>query len=344
MAEIVEYQLPPDATETTWQALSELVCADITESFGAYGSRHTPAELLTQAQGSPARIRRWLAVSEGRVLGFARSVTGHPDNPDGADVYAWVRPEHRSRGVGRRLAEAACGAGESGRITARLFTSAVGSGGLAGPDGGFVDADHPGVRLALSLGLELGVVYELGRYDLEKPMVPLEQVLRSAREPQDEGWTTHCFEGVPPKEFQSAVAEAKNQTLQDAPQGTVAYTGKGWDAERVATHYQRLVTGHRVFFTLVMAGEEVVALTELSSPRRRPAGMGQQLFTVVMPSYRGHRLGLWIKATNLAFLKREVPECPGVVTMNAAANRHMRAVNETLGFTTTRAVGIFRSR
>ena len=344
MVEILEYQLPADATEPTWQGLSALICADVRDNFGAYGPEHTPSELLAQARNSAAAVRRWLAVAEEQVLGFARCVMNHPDNPDGVDAYVWVSPEHRRQGIGRCLAAALLAEiDDTSHVTARLFTKEVGTAGLAGPGGGFVDAGHPGVRLALGIGMELGVVYLLGRYDLRDPGVPLEAVLSRAREHLRPEWVTHSFEGPPPEKFQQAIAVAKNQTLVDAPQGNIAYTGDGWDAERVATHYGRLAAGDRVFFTLVLdADGGVVALTELSSPRQRPAAMAQQFFTVVMPEHRGHRLGLWTKATNLVSLVRAVPECPGVVAMNAAANRHMLAVNRELGFCTTKAVGIFQ--
>lgn len=148
---------------------------------------------------------------------------------------------------------------------------------------------------------------------------------------------------MPPEAWLEPIAAAKNRTLQDAPQGTIRYSGRGWDPERVASYHERLSRQHRVLLTLVLDEDgHAVALTELSSPIERPAAMGQQLFTVVMPEHRGHGLGALVKARNLLALKQAVPQTPGVVTMNAAANRHMLAVNEALGMRTTRAVGLFR--
>ena len=252
---------------------------------------------------------------------------------------------HRGRGHGRALAEVVLDAvRDTAYVTARLFTP-VPEGGqvLPGPDGGAVDPTCHNVRLARSLGLDLRIVYWLGYHDLTAPVEDLEQLFSAANRPLAAGWTCHTIEGVPPEEWLEPIAAAKNRTLQDAPQGSIRYSGWGWDPARVASYHERLSRQHRVLLTLVLDEEgHAVALTELSSPIERPAAMGQQLFTVVMPEHRGHGLGLLVKARNLLALKQAVPQTLGVVTMNAAANRHMLAVNEALGMCRTRAVGLFR--
>lgn len=342
---IEQYPLPEDPGDPTWRAVAQLMRADIRENFGPHGPEHDAAELLTQATTSVGRVRRWLAMEGEEVLGFARCVTDHPDNPDGADVHVHVGATHRGRGCGRALAEVVL---ESVRgvahVTARLFTSIPEAGdALPCPGGGAVDRNSHNVRLARSLGLDLGNVYWLGHHDLAAPVEDLEQLAAAASRSLAAGWTCHTIEGVPPEAWLEPIAAAKNRTLQDAPQGTIRYSGRGWDPARVASYHERLSRQHRVLLTLVLDEDgHAVALTELSSPIERPAAMGQQLFTVVMPEHRGHGLGALVKARNLLALKQAVPQTPGVVTMNAAANRHMLAVNEALGMRTTRAVGLFR--
>ena len=57
----------------------------------------------------------------------------------------------------------------------------------------------------------------------------------------------------------------------------------------------------------------------------------QQLTAVTRP-HRGHRLGLLVKTAMLEWLAAAEPGMERIATGNAAANGHMIAVNETLGY------------
>ena len=57
-----------------------------------------------------------------------------------------------------------------------------------------------------------------------------------------------------------------------------------------------------------------------------------QFLTVVDPAHRGHRLGLAVKLANLRYALGHEPALRVIDTWNAAANRHMIAINEALGF------------
>ncbi len=52
----------------------------------------------------------------------------------------------------------------------------------------------------------------------------------------------------------------------------------------------------------------------------------------MLPSYRGHRLGLLLKLANLVQLQGLASGYPAIVTCNAEENRHMLDVNDALGF------------
>jgi RimJ/RimL family protein N-acetyltransferase len=52
----------------------------------------------------------------------------------------------------------------------------------------------------------------------------------------------------------------------------------------------------------------------------------------VIRQHRGHRLGLLIKASMLEWLATEEPKLERIATDNAATNKYMIAVNETLGY------------
>jgi hypothetical protein len=54
--------------------------------------------------------------------------------------------------------------------------------------------------------------------------------------------------------------------------------------------------------------------------------------TFVLPSHRGHSLGLAVKLATHRALVAALPECELVRTTNADVNAHMNAVNERLGY------------
>jgi len=52
----------------------------------------------------------------------------------------------------------------------------------------------------------------------------------------------------------------------------------------------------------------------------------------VTRKHRGHRLGLLVKAAMIDWLAEAEPGIERIVTYNAAANDHMVAINEQLGY------------
>jgi hypothetical protein len=59
---------------------------------------------------------------------------------------------------------------------------------------------------------------------------------------------------------------------------------------------------------------------------------GFQELTAVTRPHRGHRLGLLVKTAMLELLAQAEPQLEFIMTGNAAANDHMIAVNEQLGY------------
>ncbi len=49
-------------------------------------------------------------------------------------------------------------------------------------------------------------------------------------------------------------------------------------------------------------------------------------------AHRGHRLGLLTKVAMLDLLARREPRVTQIITWNSESNRHMIAINETLGY------------
>ena len=76
---------------------------------------------------------------------------------------------------------------------------------------------------------------------------------------------------------------------------------------------------------------ERAALTELRVDPDVP-GWGNQGNTAVARPHRGHLLGLLVKAALMQWLADAEPCVRKVVTYNSAANSHMIAINEELGY------------
>ncbi len=51
----------------------------------------------------------------------------------------------------------------------------------------------------------------------------------------------------------------------------------------------------------------------------------------MVAAHRGHRLGMWLKASMLLWMRDLRPELTTIDTWNATSNTHMIAVNEALG-------------
>jgi len=83
--------------------------------------------------------------------------------------------------------------------------------------------------------------------------------------------------------------------------------------------------------------------TRLVLPALDP-GRVYQWGTLVTPEHRGHRLGLALKAANLAQLQAAHPEPLLLTTYNAEVNSHMIGINERLGFRPVERLGEFQKK
>jgi len=121
--------------------------------------------------------------------------------------------------------------------------------------------------------------------------------------------------------------------MNDAPHGDEHHDDWDWDAARVRELEQRRGRWQvRAYTTAAVHTDsgDVAGFTDLLIVDR-PSTAAQE-DTGVLAQHRGHRLGLAIKAANLLVLREQEPRITRVMTWNAEENRHMRAVNEQLGF------------
>jgi RimJ/RimL family protein N-acetyltransferase len=108
-----------------------------------------------------------------------------------------------------------------------------------------------------------------------------------------------------------------------------------WDADRVRKRTGSVLrAGHLRGYTVAAlhdATGEMAGFTAIVVDPEHPEWAYQMLTAVTRP-HRGHRLGLLVKTAMLEWLAEAEPKLERIATGNAAANEHMIAVNETLGY------------
>lgn len=240
------------------------------------------------------------------------------ENRHRAFLYLDVHPAHRRRGIGRTLLwHAARQAAEEGR---KVLRGEVwkGSAGDAFARRAGAEPALPDARRVLVVGkLPEGRVAELR-----------ESAARAAA-----GYSLVTWTGRTPREHLSGFA-AVNNAMNDRP-GDADREDRIWDADRIRERVDgpNELSGNRHYTVAALhaASGELVAVTRIAVDPEFPE-WGQQRLTAVTRPHRGHRLGLLVKAAMLCWLAEEEKALRWIVTENAAANRHMIAINETLGY------------
>ncbi len=240
------------------------------------------------------------------------------ENRDRGFLRPYVRPASRRRGIGRDLLRhAADRAAANGRT---IF-------------GGGAAQDSAGDAFARQVGATPGLVEARRVLDLRK--VPAGQFarLRETAAAAAAGYTLVSWTGPTPVEYLGRVAEVFN-AMNDAPRDP-GYEDDFWDADRVRDRADRLlrlagVRGYSVA-ALHAATGQIAGLTQVEVDPQTPE-WGFQGLTAVTRAHRGHRLGLLTKAAMLEWLAVAEPKLERIQTGNAASNKHMIAVNETLGY------------
>ncbi|MFI9641664.1 GNAT family N-acetyltransferase [Micromonospora sp. NPDC051925] len=276
----------------------------------------------------PGIDTRWsVARLDGVPVGWVRVDLHLLDNIENAGVDLVVDPAYRRRGVGRalfayarrQLREAGC-------------TRAVGSAVAALP--GEQERELPGAAFAAALGAKAALVDVRRRLDvaaLDRPR--LAALLADARAAAA-GYRTVRWQGHPPEEYVADLAHLEGRLLADAPLGDLAWEPEKVDAERIRGMERALDARgiRRYSVAAVHEGSGRLIGWSLLSLAANTTRYALQQITIVDPAHRGHRLGLLCKAENLEHTLAYEPELDVIDTYNAAANTHMIAVNEQLGF------------
>ena len=342
MLTIYPFDLPAKPDHPDWLDYLGLSRAQDHELLGGPGWDMSPEDALLLAHRGIERneVHRFLAREEGQAVGFGTLESNLLDEPEAPNAFVYVSPAHRGRGIGRALADALAQHLErmpAVRVRAWVMAPiAVGESIRPPSDIGAAPAGHPGIRLALAFGFTLQQIERVSRLDLAGPLVEstLAQALAESAACAGVDYEMVTFAGAVPEELLDDVAMLYQRMSTDPPQGGLTVIESSWDAARVQAEDARLLPQFHRWRAVVRhrPSAKAVALTELARGRENPEALVEQGDTIVLPAFRGNRLGMWVKAANLIQLRAADPSAECVYTWNAEENRYMLDVNEALGF------------
>jgi len=142
------------------------------------------------------------------------------------------------------------------------------------------------------------------------------------------------WDGPAPAEFIDDLVVLNSRMTVDAPLEDLDWEPEQWTPARYREREQRVAASGQVVLCTAARHEpsgQIVALTDIGVATAQP-DIAYQWATIVLPSHRGHRLGMLVKLANLEFLRTSRPAVQMLNTWNAAINDHMVAINEAIGF------------
>ncbi|WP_309108162.1 hypothetical protein [Arthrobacter sp.] len=148
------------------------------------------------------------------------------------------------------------------------------------------------------------------------------------------GYSLVGWEGSCPGEFIAPYAELRGRMTANAPRAGLELEKVNRDTDRVREEQE----------TWVKSGVEALVSAALHNGTGRLAGYSVLSYrrvkphvvlqedTLVASDHRGHRLGMVVKIANIRRAQETWPAARTVLTWNASENRHMLAINTSLGF------------
>lgn len=307
---------------------------DLAEQLAAISNAETAADHPRSAPASGAGLRGearygwddepfaglWVAFgNDGTPIGWACVEASDWEDPDLGFVACSVTPTARGQGIGTALLE---------RQTA--LVREIGRHKLLA----FVMAGTPAEALLSAQGWTIG--QRTAQRRLRPPDLDFDRIAKLAEDAEQHAadYELVAVDGPIPEE-QMAELQSMMEAINDAPLDDVDLAPAPFPPERLARnnhamsargqHAYRLMARHRR--TGEWAGQ-----TLLYVDATRP-GVANQEDTTVVPAHRGHRLGMWMKARMLLWLREAEPDLVTIDTWNAESNPYMVAVNDALGCT-----------
>lgn len=254
----------------------------------------------------------------GRVVAVMDVGLPHWDNRHVGDVNVTVDPVRRRRGLGRELFEIGLRKVRDAGRTVVLSDCW---------------AEAPGQRFLEAMGFTKASEYvNRGQDLLALDWARLDQELRAAAAKAD-GYELLRMPEKTPDELMDQVVRM-TAAINDAPLDDLKLEDEVFSPERIrAFEAAQAAYGRRVYRLVARerATGEFAGHTMMSVQEDRP-WHADQFDTSVLAAHRGHRLGLYLKAAMLQWLRAEEPQVREVHTWNTASNAYMIAVNEELRY------------
>lgn len=309
-----------DPDDPTLVAHAHRLWADSDQSFNPDDERIGLAEferwLVTETSTYRSVSLIGIERGEGVVLGSFDIGLGSA-NPDYVDVdIIHVDPPHRGRGLGRSMVRFALDHfGAQGYAKATLWAS-----------------DATGNAFCESLGLTRRTEERCSRLALAELDDDQQATWRRNDAAIDAGYRMVRIGERCPDDLIDAYCQAK-EAMADQPLGDLDFTTDPVTVETVRSkEASRQDRGLQTFASLILAPDGSGAgLTELSVNTFRPS-LAFQGDTGVVRAHRGHGLGRWLKAANLADARAAHPSLAVIETYNAEENPWMLAINVEMGF------------
>ncbi|MFJ5262494.1 GNAT family N-acetyltransferase [Streptomyces sp. NPDC088387] len=262
----------------------------------------------------------WLASGDGDVpvgSAFLRLFTS-PGQAHLAELTLTVHPAERRRGVGARLLTAAVAAA---RAQGRRCVTAQ------------ADAASPGDPFLAAQGFRKVLTLRFVRLALASAdRAVLADIVRQPHP----GYRLESWSGCVPDALAETFA-ASRRAMDDMPMDDADHGRVVWDVDRVRAAARAVEKRGDLLHTVAAVSVpdgEIVGFTELVVPGDG-RGDGQHYGTGVLPEHRGHGLARWMKAESIRHAAETHPDLDGLLTDTAESNRHMRAVNDALGYLPT---------
>lgn len=300
-----------DVTDLDLATAGALAAVDNAALDGVPLRRHTAETFLLDGldrDGEGPDAGLWLALDDGRPVGYAALSLNRFENLDGAKIVGAVHPEHQRRGHGRRLLAEVEAATDRPRLRAPSWVGTAGPGALP------------------RLGYTSGPVHEVRRVSVRDPQP---EALVHAAEAASRDYDLERFAGPAPDSLLDDLVPLR-EAINDAPD---VGEFEAYPPERIRGYEQSLAGRRQTPYTILArhrATGEPAGLTLLCVHDLRPAIAVQEDTSVLAP-HRGHRLGLRMKLAMLAWLREERPDVEAADTWNAPGNDPMIAINEALG-------------
>jgi GNAT superfamily N-acetyltransferase len=254
------------------------------------------------------------------------------DNIDNAVVNVATCPAYRRRGYGTAMLDHLTARARAhgrtrliGEVAEPMSLAELGYASPATPPG-VVFATHAGARPVTSEVRRLLRIDDIDHARLSR--LNTDAIAHSAE------YSLIQWAGPAPEEVLDDLVVLHSRMTIDAPLEDLDWEPERWTPERYREREQRVAASGQVCLCTVARHDrsgQIVALTDIGLTAGQPE-IAYQWATIVLPSHRGHRLGMLVKLANLEFLRRSRPRVRTLNTWNAAINDHMVSINEAIGF------------